>query len=71
MAWLWGSEEQKTVENTGGVTNKVVIGGRVDIINIEMMIMIGIICGIKIFETISYIYRRHYQNVKKRCAQPV
>lgn len=66
MAFLWGSDEEKHIENSGGVTNKVVIGNKVGIINIEMLILLAIICGIKIFEVICYIYRRHYHNLKKK-----
>lgn len=66
MAWLWGSDTEEHVENTGGVTNKVIIGGKVDVISIELLVLIGIICAIKIFETINYIYRRHYQGIKKK-----
>lgn len=71
MAWLWGTDEEKHVENTGGVTNKVIIGNKVDVINIELLVLVGIICAIKIFEAINYIYRRHYQGIKKRFVQSV
>lgn len=70
MGFLWGSDEEKHTENSGGVTNKVVIGNKVDIINVEMLVLLGIICGIKVFEVICYIYRRHYQGMKKRMSSP-
>lgn len=63
------SKETKSIDSNGQVNNNVVIGkvdGEVDITSAEIMILLGIICLIKIMEFIYFIYRRHYQNVKKR-----
>lgn len=60
------SSEKKTVDSTGTINNNVVVNGEVDVTSLEIIILLGIICAIKIMEFIYFIYRRHYQNVKKR-----
>lgn len=60
------SSEKKTVDSTGAVNNNVVVNGEVDVSSFEIIILLGIICAIKIMEFIYFIYRRHYQNVKKK-----
>lgn len=70
MAWFWGSDEEKHIENTGGVTNRVIVGGTVSIANFEIILLLAIICAIKIFEVVSYIYRRHYGTIRKKYAAP-
>lgn len=64
------SSEKKTVDSTGAVNNNVVVNGEVDVSSFEIIILLGIICAIKIMEFIYFIYRRHYQNVKKRHSPP-
>lgn len=62
------TKEAKAVESTGHVNNNLVIGkvsGEVDVYSIEIVILLGIICAIKIIEFIYFVYRRHYQNVKR------
>lgn len=62
------SKESKVIESAGHVNNNVLIGkvtGEVDVYSIEIVILLGIICAIKIIEFIYFIYRRHYQNIKK------
>lgn len=62
------TKEAKTVESTGHVNNNLVIGkvnGEVDVYSIEIVILLGIICVIKVIEFIYFMYRRHYQNVKR------
>lgn len=67
------STEKKAVDTTGGVNNNIVVNGEVDVNSDEVIILLGIICAIKIMEFIYFVYRRHYQNIKKRSspAQPV
>lgn len=60
------SSEKKTVDSTGTINNNVVVNGEVDVTSLEIVILLGIICAIKIMEFIYFIYKRHYQNVKKR-----
>lgn len=60
--------EQKTVDTTGNVNNNVVIGrvsGEVDVYSVEIVILLGIICAIKLIEFIYFIYQRHYHKIKR------
>lgn len=58
--------EEKTVDATGNVNNNVVIGGRVDIYSLDIIILLGIICILKIIEFVYFIYNKHYKKMKKR-----
>lgn len=60
------SSEKKTVDSTGTVNNNVVVNGEVDVSSLEIIILLGIICAIKILEFIYFVYGRHYHNIKKR-----
>lgn len=60
------STEKKAVDTTGGVNNNIVVNGEVDVSSDEVVILLGIICAIKIMEFVYFIYRRHYQTIKKR-----
>lgn len=61
--------EEKTVDATGNVNNNVVIGGPVDVYSLDIVILLGIICFLKITEFIYFIYTKHYRNMKKRINQ--
>lgn len=61
-------EEKKTIDSTGSVNNNVVVNGEVDVNSMEVIILLGVICAIKIFEFIYFLYRRHYRNIKRRMA---
>lgn len=62
------STEKKTVDSTGTVNNNVVVNGEVDVTSLEIVILLGIICAIKIMEFIYFIYKRNYHNIKKRAS---
>lgn len=62
------SKPAKTIESSGHVNNNVVIGkvsGEVDVYSTELVVMLGIICIIKILEFVYFVYRRHYQSIKR------
>ena len=62
--WFSANDESH-VKNTGEVNNNVVVetGGKFDK---EILILTAIICGIKIFEFIVYIYKHHTKLIKQR-----
>lgn len=63
------SKETKAIDSNGQVNNNVVIGkisGEVDVYSIEIVVMLGIICAIKLLEFIYFVYQRHYQKIKRR-----
>lgn len=67
-----GSKPENTgssTTSTGSATNNVHINDKVDVASIEILILLGIICAIKVFELISFIYRKHYRDIKKRLVQ--
>lgn len=62
-------EEHKTVDTTGNVNNNVVIGGQVDVFSIEVVVLLGIICIIKMIELIYFVYSKIYHRMKKRIVE--
>lgn len=66
MGLFSSKSEDKTVESTGTVNNNVVIGGQVDVFSIEIVVLLGIICALKVIEFIYFIYNRYYRRMKKR-----
>lgn len=59
-------EEHKTIDATGNVNNNVVIGGQVDVFSLEIVVLLGIICVIKLIEIVYFLYSKCYQRMKKR-----
>lgn len=70
MGWFTSDDNSKP-ETTGSLTSNVHINDRVDVASIEILVLLAIICGIKIFELISFIYRKHYRDIKRRFTQTV
>lgn len=68
MGWFWGSDEENNIESTGTVNNNVIIDGQVDVSSKEIILLLGIICLLKIIEFVYFVYKRHYQGIKKRFA---
>lgn len=61
-----GSSDSKTAETTGTANNSVIINGQVSVFGIEIIVLLGIICALKIIEFIYFIYNKYYQRMKKR-----
>lgn len=59
-------EEKKTVDATGQVNNSIVLEEGIDIKNVEIVILLYVICIIKILELVIYIYRWHNSKIKKK-----
>lgn len=68
MGWFT-SDDNSNTKTAGSATSSVHVNNRVDITSVEILILLAVICGIKIFELISFIYRKHYRDVKKRFTQ--
>lgn len=65
MGGKQSAQEKKTVETNGSVNNNFVIEDSVQIHNKEMMVILYIICAIKIFELLLYIYKSHTKRIRK------
>lgn len=67
MGNWFSSNENKDVKLDGQVNNNVMIeeqpGGRYDDV---MLILTAIICAIKVFEFVVYVYKKHTKFVKDR-----
>lgn len=67
MGNWFSSNEAKNFESDGQVNNNVIVeerpGGRFDG---EMLILTAIICALKVFEFVVFIYKRHTKYVQKR-----
>lgn len=70
MGWFTSDDNSK-VEHNSNVSSSVHINDRVDVTSIEILTLLAIICAIKIFELLSFVYRKHYRDVKKRFTQAI
>lgn len=61
-------EETKTVDSNGNVNNNIVIQDPVPIHSKDISVVLYIICAIKIFELIIFLYKFHSKNLKKKYA---
>lgn len=59
------NSETKTVESDGAVNNNVVIQGEPLGYEFEIMVLLSIICAIKIFEILLFVYKKHTKTVKQ------
>lgn len=67
MGNWFSSSENKNFESDGQVNNNVIVeetsGGKFDA---EILILTAIICALKIFEFIVFVYKRHTRFIKER-----
>lgn len=61
--------EEKVVDTTGNVNNNVVINGQVDVVSMEIVTLLWIICALKVIEFIYFLYTKCYRNMKKRVVE--
>lgn len=59
-------EEHKQIDATGNVNNNVIIGGEVDVFSVEIVVLLGIICIIKMIEIVYFLYTRCYHRMKRQ-----
>lgn len=63
----WGSAtEHKNVESDGQVNNNVILEGPGAAYDTEMLVLTAIICAIKIFEFVVFMYKNHAKFIKER-----
>ena len=60
------SKEEKTIDSNGNINNNLVLEGPVDFQNSEMLLMLGIICAIKIFEAVYFVFHTYKRSLKKK-----
>lgn len=61
----------KGVDSTGVVNNNVQLGGPIDIHNLEIVVLLTIICILKCIEFVFFLYGNHQKKHKKRMIQMV
>lgn len=59
------NSETKTIESDGEVNNNVVIQGNPIDYGFEIMVLNAIICSLKIFELVIYLYKKHKKQVQE------
>ncbi len=59
MGNWFSASETKTIESDGQVNNNVILEGSTGRFDMEMFVLTAIICAIKIFEFIYFVYKRH------------
>lgn len=60
------NSETKMVDTDGEVNNNVVIQGATIDYGFEIMVLTSIICALKIFELVIYVYKRHTKFVQRK-----
>lgn len=62
---IFGSSEETEIDNKGSVQNTIAIGESVKTYGNELVILLAIISGVKIFEVLMYTYRAFRRSLKK------
>lgn len=62
---IFGSSEENDIDNKGQIQNSISIGETVTTYGNELVILLAIISGIKIFEVMMYAYRTFRRSLKK------
>lgn len=61
----WFSNNSKNNENNGQVSNSVTVETSKCMYDADMLILTAIICGIKIFEFLFFVYKHHKKNIQR------
>lgn len=62
----WGSAtEHKNVESDGQVNNNVILEGQGTKYDTEMLVLTAIICSIKMFEFVVYVYKNNAKRINE------
>lgn len=59
-------EESKVIDSNGQVNNNIVLTESVDIKNLEIVVLLYIICIVKFLEFIVFVYKCHQKHIKKK-----
>lgn len=59
------NSEKKTIESDGAVNNSVVIQDTDPGYGFEIMVISAIICAIKLFEILFFVYTKHTKIIRK------
>lgn len=62
---IFGSSEENEIDNKGQIQNTISIGETVETYGNELVILLGIISGVKMFEVIMYAYRTFRRSLKR------
>lgn len=69
MGNWFSTSERKQIEADGQVNNNVILEGNGAKYDVEMLVLTSIICGIKIFEFVIFVYKYHTRSIKEKHAR--
>lgn len=62
---LFGDSEENNIDQKGSIQNNIQFTETVSTYGNEVVILLGIIAGIKVFEVIVYLYKTFRRNIKR------
>lgn len=62
---FFGSSEENDIDTKGQIQNSISIGETVTTYGNELVILLGVISGIKVFEVVMYAYRVCRRSLKR------
>lgn len=63
---IFGDSEENNIDQKGSIQNNIAITETVTTYGNEVVILLGIIAGIKVFEVIIFAYKTFRRNLKKK-----
>lgn len=66
MGNWFSASEHKNIESDGQVNNNVILEGPGAKFEMEMLILTAIICAIKLFEFVIFVYKNHARYIKEK-----
>lgn len=66
MGNWFSASEHKNIESDGQVNNNVILEGSGGKYEVEMLILTAIVCAIKIFEIVVFIYKHHTRYIREK-----
>ncbi len=64
------SKESKTVDSNGNVNNNIVLQESIPIHSNSIVTILTIICAIKVFELVLFLYKLHLKKIKRKYVNP-
>lgn len=69
MGNWFSSNPNKNIASEGQVNNNVIMENGLVSYDLEMLVLTSIICGIKIFEFVIFVYKHHSKYIKENHAR--
>lgn len=61
-----GSSNSKKVDSAGEVVNNITVSDKVEVQNLELLVLLYILVSLKVLELVYKIYKGHKKSLKKR-----